>query len=276
MAIIKLNNYIPGKDVENLIDNVDIDRLGVDKTMISVNYGTSPATVTVLQGSIIECSGDTYLVDADNAFSMANTSDNYLRFNGTAFSSTSSIGTFDISKQGYYSTTYRTLKFHIDQTEEVETVLLDILYPDLTLFSNKFDKIKVGLSTNGSVSTSGFGTLAQLNTIYTDFLGSFDTTNYNFTAVDSGYYLLSVHGKSTEPATLSSMRVRLIKNDTDMLIDNVTFNNAVTGSMYQSCCSSTILEYLEVDDKLELYGYGSYGAMAYGEDKTFLAITRVL
>jgi len=103
MAIVKYNNYMPGFSVSNLQGNHDYDRLGIDQSDITVDYTVSPAEVTVHDGSVIEANGDTYLINGDEVFTMANAAHDYITFNGTAFSSAATVGTFDQVKNGYYN-----------------------------------------------------------------------------------------------------------------------------------------------------------------------------
>ena len=115
MAIVQVNNYIPAKDVPDLQVNHDYDRMGIDLTVVTVDFTGSPCTVTVKSGSIIEYDGDTYELDADEVFVAAADDDDVIRFDGAAFYTSSGIGTFDAEKNGFYSGGDRTLKWYIDQ-----------------------------------------------------------------------------------------------------------------------------------------------------------------
>ena len=57
MAITKRNLYLPGRDLTNLAQNADLNRIGKDLTDISIVFG-APSVVTVAQGSMIECNGN--------------------------------------------------------------------------------------------------------------------------------------------------------------------------------------------------------------------------
>jgi len=132
MGITQRNEYLPAQDLSNLSANVDDTRIGVDQTQISVNFTTTPATVTVKVGSIIEVNGNSYLITAsDETFQMDSASDTYLTFSdnpSTVFDSTTTKGTFDTTKQGFYQadTITRTLKWYIDQTAETVEYDIDI------------------------------------------------------------------------------------------------------------------------------------------------------
>lgn len=275
--ITKLNNYIPGQDVPDITDNIDIDRLGIDKTMITVNYGVSPAQVTILKGALIEANGDTYLETTDNTFAMANASHNYLTFNGTSYSSAASIGTFDITKQGYYSGSARTLKYYIDQANSTHNILIDILYPDLTLLSTKLDKIKIGLSGDTNFTGSP-GAVIPLDTPYLDFNSAWDTVNYNYTAPETGYYYMSIHGDigSGLSATLGIL-IDIYKNSVS--ICQGIWNKVSSGSsgINQDAFSIGTLDYLEKGDIIELHGTGDPSIyMKAGEQYFYFLLYRYL
>jgi hypothetical protein len=48
MPIVQKNLYLPGQNLTNLALNMDLVRLGIDIVNITVNFGTSPATITLL------------------------------------------------------------------------------------------------------------------------------------------------------------------------------------------------------------------------------------
>jgi hypothetical protein len=126
MAITQKNLYSTTQNLSNLTVNVDANRLGDDRTNISVNFGTTPATVSIKQGSWIEANGNIYVVDsADYSFQMNSSSDNYIYFNEAAgppptFTSGTVKGTYDNAKAGTYqaNNTSRTIRWYVDQTEE--------------------------------------------------------------------------------------------------------------------------------------------------------------
>lgn len=128
MSIVQKNLYTPGQNLNNQAENIDLNRVGDDKTFIDVNFGTSPATITIKTGSRIEANGNLYSVESNDAiFQMASTSHNYITFNGTSFSSAASMGTFDAAKGGYYTGTTRTLRWYIDQTNSMYSIDLTIV-----------------------------------------------------------------------------------------------------------------------------------------------------
>jgi hypothetical protein len=126
MAITQKNNYSTSQNLSDLTENVDANRLGDDRTNISVNFGTTPATVSIKQGSWIEANGNLYVVDsADYSFQMSSSSDNYIYFNEAAgppatFTSGTAKGTYRNDKIGTYqaNNTSRTIRWYVDQTEE--------------------------------------------------------------------------------------------------------------------------------------------------------------
>lgn len=189
MAITQQNLYIPGFNVPSIATNIDYDRLGVDKSVISVDYSVSPAVVTVKKGSIIEANGDTYLVDNDEVFAMANAAHNYITFDGTTFSSAATIGTWSTIKQGYYNGTVRTLRHYVDQSGCGNAIMIDLSYQNLLLATKKYDRIKVGLSSDISAN---YNAILQLNNVLFDQLGNWDIASYKFISSESGYYKLSI------------------------------------------------------------------------------------
>jgi hypothetical protein len=132
MTISQRNSYTAGQNLNNQAANIDDNRLGADKTNITVAFGT-PSVVTVKKGSIIEVNGNSYSITADETFNMT-AGHNYITFTdnpSTAFASAASIGTYNSEKQGYYDGTglIRTLKWYIDQS--LSTYYSDISHLDL-------------------------------------------------------------------------------------------------------------------------------------------------
>jgi len=128
MAIIQKNLYLPGQDLTNLAQNVDYNRLGLDRCNITVNFGTVPATITIKQGSLIEVNGNLYAIEAaDYTFAMANATHNYITFTDNpiaAFSSAAGKGTYNNAKLGLYDGTnlIRTLRWYINQTSQIYNI----------------------------------------------------------------------------------------------------------------------------------------------------------
>jgi hypothetical protein len=211
MAIEKINLYTPGNNLMNLALNVDYNRLSEDKSQITVNFATTPATVTIKRGSIIECNGNRYLINgSDYSFQMANANHNYITFTDNpsiALGSASGIGTFNTEKQGHYQidNVTRTLKFYIDQSNENYYVLLDAALPNLTLITKRYDKIKVCLTVD-HYNTDG--SPLRFNLIKFDELGSWDTANYKWICPEYGYYYIGLKTYSTTVAT----NIAIMKN----------------------------------------------------------------
>lgn len=162
MAIVQKNLYTPGQNLNNQAENIDLNRVADDKSFITVNFGTSPATVTIKAGSLIEVNGNQYAIEtADEVFQMSNASHNYITFNGTTFASAASIGTFDSLKAGYYTGTARTLKWHIDQTNStysIETSIYNVISSITPLQVGGGVSINEILKITGTTASSGGST----------------------------------------------------------------------------------------------------------------------
>lgn len=121
MAIVKRNDYSPGKKINNLSVNVDDNRLGNDQTYIEVNHTTNPSTITVKVGSLVEVNGNNYAIqNTDETFQMSNVTHEYITFTdnpSTSFGSAATRGTWNSAKQGWYQAdgVTRTLRHKIYQ-----------------------------------------------------------------------------------------------------------------------------------------------------------------
>lgn len=240
MAIVKRNNYLPGQNLTNLSENVDLNRVGDDKTFISVDYGTSPATVTIEAGSIIEANGAVYDITSDEIFQMTSTSHLYIIFDGTAFSSAATIGTERPDKGGFYQSdnTSRTLKFIIDQTNSrtsLDSVVLfnsaddlsittDLYADDNIIVENDIEIIngdidgEVDILGNSKVRTfassttiSGIGNPFPFDNEVFDTLGEYNNSTYVFTASEAGYYMAGciINGSFTSGAVGRSISMTI-------------------------------------------------------------------
>ena len=141
MASVKKNLYQPGRNLDNLTQNVDINRFGDDKTFVEVDNSTSPATISIKRGSIIEVNGDVYTVeDSDYVFQASSTTHGFIGFDGISFTSQAAIGTLNPLKQGYYQVDNitRTLKWMIDPVSE--------LVNKITLFSAEKPSDSTGMN----------------------------------------------------------------------------------------------------------------------------------
>jgi hypothetical protein len=169
MAITKRNLYLPDRNLANLTVNVDDNRLGLDTSEISVDFTTSPATVTVKQGSIIEVNGNSYsITGTDYVFQMANASHNYITFTddpAVGFSSAANVGNFNAQKQGFYQTgnLIRTLGYYIAQTDK--RVIENKRYRSLiSAWSNTVNpSIAPGITTGIGFATSRYDFLAEMS-----------------------------------------------------------------------------------------------------------------
>jgi hypothetical protein len=98
----QLNLYLPNRDLDNLANNVDYNRLAYDGIEIDVDFGVSPAKITIKKGSLIEVNGNLYTATTDEDFTMSLASHNYIVFDGISWSSASGKGTYSPEKQGFY------------------------------------------------------------------------------------------------------------------------------------------------------------------------------
>jgi hypothetical protein len=185
MAIEKYNLYMPAQNLTNLSLNVDINRIGIDKINIDVNYGTSPATVSIKEGSIIEVNGNLYVINgSDYTFQMANATHNYITFTDNpspAFGSAAARGTYRDDKKGFYQVdnVSRTLGWFIDQSNDLYCLDSQYKSQNLTKFKCR--------------SSACNGTFYKV--IFDDILydnnDEFDAINKRFAAQNGGYYLIS-------------------------------------------------------------------------------------
>ena len=196
MAITQRNTYIPGQNIMNMANNIDYNRLNDCKARITVNFGVSPASVTVKVGSIIEVNGNLYCITgADYTFAMANAAHNYLTFTdnpGTAFSSSASMGTYDAAKQGYYQAgnIIRTLPFYIDQANSEVSYMMDENYNNIRPRMKIWSRVQVSMSANQLL---GAGVeVIKFDTETYDELGEWNVGTYTFTAYESGRYMIDV------------------------------------------------------------------------------------
>jgi hypothetical protein len=226
MAITKRNLYLPSQNLSNLSINVDDNRLGNDQTEIAVNFGTTPATVTIKQGSVIEVNGNSYVIDtADEVFQMSNATDNYITFTdnpSAAFGSASSKGTFEAQKQGFYQTgnLIRTLRWYIDQDNEAFWAI------DLKNQPRAHCAVKLELGAGYQEIAVGSGeVILQLNTEDYDNLNAFNTGTYTFTAPRAGFYSVQF---STVYSLLGDPNVRFrIKVNSSVMLSSI-FKGIVT------------------------------------------------
>jgi hypothetical protein len=265
MAITKINNYVTvtGNNLTSLALNVDYLRLQEDRIQITVNYAGSPATVTIKKGSLIEVNGNLYLITSDYSFAMTNATHNYLTFTDSptpAFSSATAKGTYSIAKAGYYQidNLTKTLKFYVDQAGLSSFELIDIIHPDKTIKTKRFDYVKAGMTVNQNISG-----ILQLNTTYFDELGHFNTGTYRYVCSESGYYLIVFKVN----VTISGGTFILRKNAATYA---VATNQGYTGNL--SVIMNIIKnDYIDIDFIPSL----SSAAIA-GETNTYLEIARLL
>lgn len=192
MSIKNIGTFKTDKDLTLMGLNVDYERLGDQDFKFSVNYTTTPATVTVKDGSIWECNGNRYQADGDYTFQLDNANDTYIEFtdNGlTSFSSGTNRGTYSIEKNGYYTNNNKTrvLDVYIDQDGETILNLLDSKPFFNTPFVTKFDRVRTNITSDIDGPFTG---VVPFNIEVFDILSRYDSTTYRFTAVESGYYYI--------------------------------------------------------------------------------------
>jgi len=191
--IVQKNLYLPGQDLTNLAQNVDYNRYQDFKGNITVNFGVSPAEVTVKVGTILEVNGNLYAIEtADYVFSMDNATHNYLTFTdnpGVDFGSAAAIGTYSAAKQGYYQAgnLIRTLPFYIDQANSEVSRLMDEQYNLNRPRMKLFDRVFVIMSATYHSSVSH---ILHYDSKVFDELGNFNNGTYKFTASESGWYII--------------------------------------------------------------------------------------
>jgi len=267
MAIVKVNNYGTENNLTNVALNVDYDRLQEDKTDISINYGTSPATVTVNVGSIIEVNGNRYVVQTSSeSFQMDNVAHDYLTVTddgGTdsdplTFGSASTIGMYDSAKQGYYQSdnVTKTLKFYVDQSGETFLNLIELSNPNtLPITTKLFDRLRVYNS--AAVTATG---VITFDTTDFDELSRWDAVNYRLTIVEAGCYSVSL------TVTVSGGSYAIRKNGV---------NDALVVGFSTNTTFHTIIECVK-DDYIDFYFTKNVNNIASNRTQTYATIARLL
>lgn len=231
MTIKNIGNFKADKNLTELAQNVDYNRLGSQDFYITVNYGTTPATVTVKAGSIFECNGNRYEATIDEPFQMSNASHNYLTFTDNpvkSFGSTDERGAFSIGKNGYYLSDNKTrvLDMYIDQSGEVSLNLLDSLPFFNTPFVEGYDRVRVNLSADIPGPFTG---VLPFDIKAFDIQNNFDAiTNYRFTAIESGYYhitaLVTINSDISETMYIRRNGANYAELMASYRVFNVSFN----------------------------------------------------
>jgi hypothetical protein len=286
MATTKLNNYSPGQKLNNQASNIDYNRLSNDLSYITVNFGTTPATVTVYIGSLIEVNGNYYTVDASNvSFQMANATDNYLTFTDSpsiAYSSASTKGTYNVQKQGFYQTgdIVRTLRWFIDQTLEDYYVMPDVEFSmGYPLRSDLLSKVSAYLGSNQAGATTN--TLVNLDTELYDVLNEFNTSSKLFTASYDGWYQVcfSVYfDPITSDANPNNFRALILKNGSTEVIRGEIAIPTIGNNPNALIVNNSKTIYLDASDTLGLYFLSSRGSgapLVAGDAFTYLIIDRI-
>ncbi len=203
MAWEKRNDYVLDQNIMNMSYNVDDNRLSNDQTNITVNFTTTPATITIKQGSLIEVNGNNYARNTDDfTFQMANATDNYITITDSpgpalVFSSASIKGTFDAQKQGYYQAgnTTRTLKWFIDQTRERYRSIISMNEPFFltTDETDHLDHFAVTMSADQNIVGGAGNTILNFDTVLYDAKSMFNLGLNSYVASETGYYKVSFH-----------------------------------------------------------------------------------
>ena len=271
MGIIQKNLYLPGQDLTNLAQNVDYNRYQDFKGNITVNFGTVPATVTVKVGTILEVNENLYAIEtADYVFQMDNATHNYLTFTDNPavdFGSAAAIGTYTAAKQGYYQAgnIIRTLPFYIDQTNKEVSRLMDEPLNNIRPLMKLWDRICVKLTGNQAIVAGQ--NILQLNSEIYDNIGNWNIATYEFTAIESGWYLINLQ-LSVELTQTQSMLTQYytgsISHNGTRIVGGYAHHNVAGVSPYTtgqigSCCVS-VIRYITVGDIIKFYANGSAGA----------------
>lgn len=257
MAVEKTNIYFPERNLTNLGLNIDYNRVADDRSAIEINTGTSPATIIIKQGSIIEVNGNRYIItDSDYSFQMDNASHRYITFTDNPnplFSSASILGTFIPEKQGFYQAdnVTRTLKYFIDQTNGNY---------DRSYY--QYDRIKIMLSANNTITAN---TKLKFDTVVFDKFNQFDTANYQYEVPEDGYYIIDFKGN----INLDS-RADLMRNASVL---------CYTYAAYYATLICELIQYLDAGDVLYIRAtrLTSSGTVVYGakESLTHFSIERI-
>jgi hypothetical protein len=231
MAITQLNLYTPGQNLSNLANNTDYNRLGVDKTNISVNFGTTPATVSIKQGSIIEANGNLYTVSgADFSFQMTNATDNYIAFaEGTpTFNSVTVKGTYRDDKLGTYQAddSTRTLRWYIDQTEETYDLDDSLQSYNIAGLKTEMNGYAYVFDTTGPITATLTSTIAQ--TLSQEFF-LYKPVNLITTTFRGGGGFVDLGAGSELQIQYNSVWIRIINLQAPGLGTNYLFNALAPG-----------------------------------------------
>jgi hypothetical protein len=218
---VQRNVYSPGQNLNNLSINVDDNRVENDQSYITVNFTTSPATVTVLTGSKFEVNGNNYVVTVDEVFQMSNATHNYITFDGTTYGSAATSGIFTPAKQGHYQAgnLIRTLRWYIEQVSEmfyIDNGLLFVGYPfyadpDLS------ERCAVTLTPTYNVPSPGGG-LIPFNVSTYDTFSLFNISTYQYTCAQTGHYDITFIGEVfSDTATTSAIPSIYIEINTSLV-----------------------------------------------------------
>lgn len=267
--IIDIGTFKTDKNLIQLGINVEYSRLGDQDLDFSVNYGTSPATVTITDKSIFECNGNRYQANGNEVFQLDNASHTYITFTKTessySFGSSATRGTYSIKKNGYYvNNTTKVFDIYIDQSGETILNLLDSKPFFEIPYTKKFDRVLAKITSDTSWSTSAVVTFD--NEIF-DTLGNYDNTTYTFTVAEYGIYL--VMGQILVNPTAVDAFAYLRKN-------GATYNDMsgpihTAGSILTTC---SIIP-LSTGDNMDIYLSMSAGTL-YGGNESYFSIQRIL
>lgn len=213
MAIVQRNLYLPGRDLTNLAQNVDLNRIGMDLTDISIAFG-APSVVTVAAGSMIECNGNIYVLTTDETFNMGG-GHNYITFTDNpapAFASAAAQGTYSALKGGFYQAdnVTRTLKWFIDQTGEGFNLNLNILVgQNYNLYSGMTSAVRAW---DQSTNASGVAFVVPYDTEVFDVNNEYDPGTYTFTPRLPGLYYISSHVRINDNKALNQVFLQIEVN----------------------------------------------------------------
>jgi hypothetical protein len=159
MAISKIDNFAIPKNISNLMLITNYEFLGMDKTYYTLNTATSPWTITIKAGSMIEYMGGFYMVE-NNDISIQlpnNITCVILGFNGSSFLPLPAYCGYDYdsTKYGIYYMGYRIIKLYIDIANgTVEQFPSEIKRVPISAISATLPFPYRSMSTNHAVSTT--------------------------------------------------------------------------------------------------------------------------
>ena len=167
-----------------------------------------------------------------------------------------------------------------NQIRNVENVLFNHKHTGFDksqqiVFKGSNSKVKAYRSGSNQSIANDTWTKVQLNATEFDYSSEFDTsTNYRFTAKETGYYLVCGQIKISNATDQTSLKVAIYKNGSSIV--DTFLQPSSTGDDITTNISDIV--YLKANEYLELYAYHYYGStqnIIYGSNNTFMSIHRL-